>query len=277
MDCWYPDSESRKTVCGKLGENSFLCPQDYMHTKVTVDKDICYPLIPSERFKSVLTNRWTKETSEEIEGEVKPFYLSNYKTQTGKSTETNTPRNPALLQIKANDNICMYGPWMGDILDLNLKIPIPLTSESIELGNIDLRKHNEIHPVNQLWRKSGNEWQLTAIADGTGYFEKVGNGEIQASGLNQQMRFYIAFLIPGGPATMMNNTIREYDINAVGFEFTDIPAQDIQPETITLKNNGALRLKVNDNSIIRNQRTHKVFLDKVRKRPATAITVNLFI
>jgi len=189
----------------------------------------------------------------------------NYNTQTGKSTETNTPRNPALLQIKQDENICMYGPWMGDILDINLKIPVPLTSESIELGNIDLRKHNEIHPVNQLWRRNGDETQLTAIADGTGYFQKTGNGEIAASGLNQRMRFYKAFFVPGGIPRVGQST-REVTIDGIPFDFTDYPVLDVQPETLTVKYKGSLRVTIKDNSLVRGQKTHKVFLDKVRKR-----------
>jgi hypothetical protein len=193
MDCWFPVSEYRKTVCGKLRKDVHICTQDYLHTQVTIDKDACFNLIPSERFASMLTNRWTNETSTEIEGEVKPKHHSNYNTQTGKSTENTTPVNPLLLEIKKDENICLYGAWMGDIMDLNVKVPIPLTDVKIDVGNIDLRKNNEIHPVNQLWRKKGNETQLMAIVDGTGYFQKTGNGEIAASGLNQRMRFYKAF------------------------------------------------------------------------------------
>lgn len=266
MDCWYPVSEYRKTVCGTLKEDNKICTQDYLHTKVTVDKDVCFYLKPHANFNSMLSNRWTGQTHDGIEGEVKPFYPVNYNTQTGKSVETLTPRNPLLLQLKENDQVCLYGAWMGDIMDINLKVPIPFTDESIDIANIDLRSSNEIHPVNQFWRKAGQEWQLTAITDGTGYFEKKGNGEVEASGLNQRMRFYYAFIIPGKPGAL-DPAFREYHVNGVGFEFTDIPAREVAAETLTLKHNGVVRLKVNDNSFIRNQRTHRVFFDKVRKRP----------
>jgi hypothetical protein len=266
MDCWYPDSEFKRTVCGKMKDDAFICPQDYIHTQVTVDKDVCLELIPSDKFKSFLTNRWTGETTDHIEGEVKSVNLSNYNTETKKTTETTAPRNPLLMQIKKDENVCLFGPWMGDILDINLNVPIPLTGKKIELSDIDLRKNNEIHPVNQLWKRNGKEILLTAIVDGTGYFQKIGNGEIAASGLYQRMRFYIAFFSPGKIGTGIFASSLEFDINGIGFDFTNNPVNDIQPETLILKKNGAVLIKINDNSFIRNQRTHKVFFDNVRKR-----------
>ncbi|MFZ9387021.1 MAG: hypothetical protein ACO25B_04005 [Chitinophagaceae bacterium] len=266
MDCWYPVSEYRTTVCGTMKENAFLCPQDYMHTQVTIDKDVCFSLVPSDRFRSVLSNRWLDESTEDIEGEVRPVFLSNYNSSNGKTTESTTPRNPVLMQIREGEEICMYGPWMGDILDLNLKIPIPLTNEKIELGNIDLRKHNEIHPVNQIWRKKGNETQLTAIVDGTGYFEKTGNGEKAASGLGQRMRFYKAFMIQAGQR-VMNRVTHEILIDGIGFDFTDYPASEIREEQLTIRSGGVILLTVKDNSLVRSQKTHKVFFENVKKRP----------
>ncbi len=267
MDCWYPDSEFKRTVCGKMEEDVEICTQDYSHTQVTVDKDICFNLMPSETFKSMLTNRWTGETHDKIEGEVKAINLANFNTQTQKSVETTTPRNPLLLQIKKDENVCFFGPWMGDILDINLKVPIPFSDASIDVTNINLRNSNEIHPINQFWRKVGSETQLIAIADGTGYFQKTGNNEIAASGINQRMRFYIAFLLPPHINAINAATNRVYDVNGVAFEFMDNPVSDIQPETVTLKLYGSNRVTVNDNSIIRNQKTHRVFFDKVRIRP----------
>ncbi|MDZ4796021.1 MAG: hypothetical protein SGI83_17205 [Bacteroidota bacterium] len=133
------------------------------------------------------------------------------------------------------------------------------------MGNIDIWNVNEIHPVNQLWRKKGNEILLIAIAEGTGYFQKTGNNEIDASGLNQGKLFYIAFTLPP-TQTPIANYLPVFDINGVGFEFADNPIQDIQPETVTLKHDGVVRVKVNDNFTIRNQKTHKLFFEKVRKR-----------
>ena len=266
MDFWFPVSEYRKTVCGKMIEEAEICGQDYTHTKLTIDRDVCLNLMPSERFRSMLTNRWTEETHDKIEGEVEAVNFIQPGSQKQNESQTITPRNPLLLQIKKDENVCFYGPWMGDICDINLKVQIPFTDEKIDLGNIDVRKNNEIHPINQLWRKKGNETQLFAIADGTGYFQKKGNGEVEASGLNQRMRFYIAFTLPP-KLTPIANYMPVFDINGVGFDFTDTPISDIQPETFTLKHNGVVRVRINDNSVIRNQKTHRVFFDKVRKRP----------
>lgn len=262
MDCWFPVSEYRKTVCGSMKEDVFICPQNYLHTQVTIDKDICYSLKPSPAFTSMLSNRWTGETHDGIEGEVKLTNLANYNTATGKSTETLVPRNPLMLQIKKDENVCMYGPWVGDVLDLNFKVPVPLTDTKIDIGNIDLRKGNEIHPINQFWRISGKETQLIAVVDGTGYFEKTGNREVAASGLNQDMLFYVAFMIPA-PGT--NTPVLTYDINGIGFEFTNFPAQEVKPETLSLKLNGVEKLRVNDNSFLRTQKTHSVYFEKLRK------------
>ncbi len=264
MDCWYPVSEFKTTVCGSMKDDVFICPQDYIHTQVTVDKDVCLELTPSDRFRSFLSNRYLGETFDHIEGEVKVKNLGNFNTQTGKTKETLDPHNSSLMEIKMNENVCLFGPWMADILDLNAKLPIPFTDSKIELVNIDLRNNNEIHPINQLWRRKGNELLLTAIVDETGYFERRGNNEVAASGLGQRMRFYIAFWLPANqPATQVTH---EFTIDGVGFDFTDYPVSDIQPEFLAFKYNGATRLKVNDNTLIRYQKTHKVFFDKVGKR-----------
>ena len=268
MDCWYPDSEFRQTVCGKMQEDAFICGQDFIHTQVTVDKDVCMNLVPSPAFTPMLTNRWTGETTDHIEGEVKSRNLANFNPATQKSTETTTPRNPLLMQIKKDENVCLYGPWMGDILDINLNVPVPLTNQKVELADISLRKNNEIHPINQLWKKVGKEYQLTAIVDGTGYFQEKGNREIEASGLNQHMRFYIAFTLPGtsNPRVVLNSNTREYDINGVAFDVSDNPVLDVPAETITLKYRGNVAVKVNLNSFVRLQKTCKVFFEKIRKR-----------
>lgn len=262
MDCWFPVTEYKKTVCGTI-EDVFTCPQNYLHTQVTIDKDVCFSLKPSPGFSSMLTNHRTGETHEGIEGEVKVLNLMNYNTETGKSTETLTPGNPLLLQVKKEEQVCFFGPWMGDILDINFKVPIPLTDTKIDIGNINLRNSNEIHPINQFWRKNGKETQLIAVVDETGYFQKTGNGEVAASGLNQDMQFYYAFTLPA-PDT--KSPLLTYDINGIGYEFTNSTAQEVQPETLSLKQNGVEKLQVNDNSFLRIQKTHSVYFEKVRKR-----------
>ncbi len=260
MDCWYPDSELRRVVCGKMKDKTGLCTQDYLHTQVTQDKDANFDIVPNDKFTFMLKNRWIGDKFDKIECEVRPT-----------AGDPLYPRNPQVYSIKKDENACMYGPWMGDILDINAKIPIPLTDTKIEVANIDLRNNNEIHPVNQFWVKRGQELDLTSIVDGTGYFQKTGNNEIQASGLNQAMRYYIAFEVPATntPRTsvMGISPLREFDVNGVGFDFSNNAAADIQPQTLTLKYKGVVRIKVNDNSFVRFQHTHHIFFDKMRVRP----------
>jgi hypothetical protein len=265
MDCWYPDSEFKKTACGKLKEDAFVCAPDFLHTQVTDDRDINLDIFPNDKFKFMLKNRHIGDKFTSIEGEVKPKMLRN--VYNDKTNESRTPRNASFLELKKDANVCLFGPWMGDILDINAKIPLPLTDTKIEVANIDLRNNNEIHPVNQLWYKKGAETQLISVVDATGYFNKTGNNEIAASGLNQLMRYYVAFEIPASivQATQAGKRV-EYDVNGIGFDFTNNPTLDIQPEFLTLKYNGQLRLKINDNSFVRLQKTHKVFFDKIRNR-----------
>jgi hypothetical protein len=240
VDCWYPDSEFRKTLCGKLSEDSFLCPQDQLHTELTTDLDYNFDIQPSIKFKNMLQNRWIGDNEQftHLEAEVRPSLL-------GKTT-----KNPLLL-LKANQEMCVFGPWMGDILDYV----------------VNTRYNNEIHPINQMWYKSKeNELTLTSIVDATGYFDKTGNNEIQASGLNQAMRYHIAFKIPNVVLNADASKKLEYQINGVGIDFANSPQLDIQEEGIFLKHKGIERLKILDNSFVRIAKTHRTFLDKVRTR-----------
>jgi hypothetical protein len=265
FDCWYPDSEFKKTLCGNLKEDAYICPQDFLHTEVTIDKDINLPINPNDKFKPMLKSRWAGDTFDEVEGEVKPVLLKNVSSN-GSVQETTTPKNPLFLTLKKNDALCVFGPWMTDILDINAKVPIPLTDKKIEVANIDIRNHNEIHPVNQMWYKKEREIDLIAVVDGTGYFEKTGNGEIQASGLNQRMRFSVAFEIPTAVLNADPSSKIEMLINGVGVDFTDNPQLDVQEVVISLKHKGIERLKIRDNSFVKLAKTHTISLDKVRKR-----------
>jgi hypothetical protein len=256
IDCWYP-IQNKQTLCGKAVSNSFICGQDYLHTELTIDKDVNIRIIPSIEFHGLLDNPWLdakekEELADTVEAEVRATHLLEYNTETNKSVESLTPHNPLLLQIPKDANVCVYGPWMADKLD-------------IEGIGPDINFNNEIHPVNQLWYKNGEETRLTAIADGTGYFEKTGNNEIEASGLNHAMRFYLAFqtsrqIRQGGI------TFSEYDINGIGFDFTNDQANNAPPRTLSFKYNDNVRIKINDNSTINLQKTHSIFLDKVRMR-----------
>lgn len=269
IDAWYPVNENKITVCGTMAGNASTCSQDYLHTKLTVDKDVNLEIHPDNNFTWALNNRWLKPDEQKniIDGEVKLKNLINSNTGTNETNETVIPHNPLLMQIQNENNVCMYGPWMADILDINGKVPIPFTDDKIDLGKIDINTNNEIHPVNQVWYKKGDEIQLIAIADGNGYFDKTGNNEIEASGLNHRMSFYIAFQIPNSRNTATTGiSSYEYDINGIGFDFTNNPAENIQPKTLSLKYNGVERIKINDNSSIKLQKTHEILFDKIRSR-----------
>lgn len=245
-DVWLPSSPLRKTVCGKMHEDAYICPQDYLHTKVTVDKDVNLYITPSPAFSAFSNNQNLASPVTNIEGEVK-IYSPN---------DGLIPSNPLLMQIKKDDNVCMYGPWMGDILDFSETIP----------GHY--RDNNEIHPLNQIWYKKNNETTLIATVDETGYFDKKNNKEIEASGLNQKMRFYVAFEIPSSilNAATTENDCLEYQINGVAFKFSDTEVMDIDEKVISLKYKGKEKLKIRDNSFVRLQKTHKIFFDMIKQR-----------
>jgi len=60
-----------------------------------------------------------------------------------------------------------------------------------------------------------DEINMLAFGDGSGYFDKVGGNEIEASGLNRPMRFYVAFQVPKPrlEAGLAMLGAPEYDIN----------------------------------------------------------------
>lgn len=258
MDCWVPVTQLKRTLCGQLKEDAKICTQDYLHTQVTIDKDLNFHVKPGPTFTYMLSNPLLTDEFDNIEGEVKLKNISPSSLQ---------PANPLLLELKKNEKVCLFGPWMGDILEISATVPVPTTDVIVE-GNINLRQNNEIHPVNQIWYKNGEETVLIATVDETGYFEKKGNGEIEASGLNQRMRFYVAFQIPASVlnAPASENSLSEYHVNGIAFQFTNNEVLDIDPITLNIKYKGNVRLKINDNSFVRLQKTHKVFLDKVRRR-----------
>jgi hypothetical protein len=263
VDTWYPDSEIKTTVCGTMKEDAHVCGQDYVHTKVIVDKDMNFDLVPNEKFKPMLKNRWAVVDQDYIEGEVKATNVQDFNTHTSWITETLIPKNPILRDtVKEKDAVCMYGPWMADILDLNAKVPIPLSSQKLEVANIDIRNNNEIHPINQMWIKRGDETQLISVVDKTGYFDKASATEVQASGYNQHMRYYLAFQISPN-----DTTVQEYQVNGIGYDFSAHPSTDVQTNVITLRYKGRVCLKIDDNSALKLQKTHKIFFDKTRTRP----------
>jgi hypothetical protein len=265
VDSWYPDSDTKTTVCGIMEADGHYCGQDYMHTKVIVDKDVCLELVPNEKFKPMLRNRWAGDAFTAIEGEVKATNLQNYNNHTKKTTETITPKNPFLKEhaIKKGDRVGLFGPWMADILDINAKVGVPFTNNKFELANIDIRNNNEIHPINQMWVIRGEEIQLTSVVDKTGYFNKHNDAEVEASGFNQRMRYYLAFEIP---SNLTSTNYLEYHVNGMGYDFTPNLISNVKANVITFKYKGQVCLKINDNSFLRLHKTHTVFLEKTRKR-----------
>ena len=76
------------------------------------------------------------------------------------------------------------------------------------------------------------------------------------------MRYYLSFEIPANPTT-----VQEYHVNGIGFDFSSHPDKNVKTDVITVKNKGQLCLKVDDNSVLKLQKTHTVFIDKMRVRP----------
>jgi hypothetical protein len=255
IDCWFPVQERKVTVCGQVKEHN-MCKQDYLHTKVTVDKDYNIDIKPSTNFTPFLKNpRLPHEQFDALEGEVRV-------RTTGVGDQQLIPADATLLQIPTGNGTyaCMHGPWMADILEFHAKVPIPATAESISIKQFDFNTNNEIHPVNQLWYRTGVRTDLWAFGDGSGYFDKIGNNEFEASGLNHPMRFYVAFHLPAqGP-------VATYDVDGINYNTTTSPLPN-QPQTISLTLQNKPRLIVKDSSNTRDTTlSHKVFFDKVRRR-----------
>jgi hypothetical protein len=201
----------------------------------------------------------------DIEVEFTPAMLGNPKDVPDKNFLT--PLNPVFKfqPISISGDVCAYGPWMWERIFIS---DLP-GGFALELFKDDYF-NNEIHPANQIWFKQNNTLNLIALVDQTGYFENPSNPsnktEVHASGLNQRMRFHVAFKIP---ATVLNgdsSSVVEYHVNAKGFKFNNIPDADVAEIVLPFKHKDTVRLKIRDNSFLRSGKTHRVFLDKVRNR-----------
>ena len=207
-----------------------------------------------------------------IEVEFSPAMLGNPKDSPDK--EFLRPINSmfSFAPINLGKNVCAYGPWMWERIILD---DLPIVVRNIANAFADDYFNNEIHPANQIWFREENTLNLIALVDQTGYFENPSNPsnntEVNASGLNQRMRFHVAFKIP---ATVLNgdtNSVLEHQVNAVGFKFTNIPATNVAESVFRRKYKDTLRLEIRDNSFVRIEKTHRVFLDKVKNRPDGSI------
>jgi hypothetical protein len=67
------------------------------------------------------------------------------------------------------------------------------------------------------------------------------------------------------------NRALEYQVNAKGFKFSNIPEADVAEIVLQVKHKDSLRLRIRDNSFLKSGRTHRVFLDQVKNRPDGSI------
>jgi len=266
---WYPVSGYKKTVCGKMKDTVNVCKQDFLHTKVTNDKDICFTLSPYSSFTAILTNPNSpnaNKTYDHIEGEVRAQNPQDLIPTLPATPSNLQPVNPLFITMEKNDDVCFFGPWMED---------------NLEFDGSSVQDNNEIHPINQFWRKSAStgDFELIAIADRSGYFDINKNGQIEASGLNQKMRFYVAVQILYSSLNATGSNYIEYDVTGQNY---DAQAVTLPTKTTTtsIAYKGKIRLEIIDNPISGQFviNTHSpVILEKVRTRPDGSIQGYLVI
>jgi len=250
VDCWYPVSKFRTTACGKVKADSEMCTQDKMHTKVTIDKDFTVQVVPSKHFSSILENRWFKDKKfEDVEGEVAAALVTGLPLR---------PVNRQLLSIKKDDNLCIHGAHMADNLDVQIA--------GIKVLDA-VHPNNEIHPINQIWRRQDEKIVLTSIVDNSPYFHKKDKNQAEASGLNQKMSFYKAFHLS---SDLLRKNIRlRYQIKGEGFKFDSFPSALTSEDDFLLKYNNDVLVEVRE---INNRfKTQSVKFDQVKRRPDGSI------
>ena len=158
----------------------------------------------------------------------------------------------------ASEKVCAYGPWMWERI---------LYSDWAIVGSFrDSHFNNEIHPANQIWFRKPTYLELISLVDETGYFEKKSATENEASGINQSMRFHVAFDIP---SAMLGKNLVEYSTSGIIFDNAhnaQQPRGALANEQVIFnyKDVPQLKLTVTYNSDFK---THRVFIDKMRARP----------
>jgi len=185
-----------------------------------------------------------------IEVEFTPAMIGNLKDVPNKNFLK--PLNPmfSLQPSSINGGVCAYGPWMWERMIMK-DLPIGFILDRVK----DDYFNNEIHPANQIWFRKNNTLNLIALVDQTGYFENPSNSnnntEVHASGLNQRMRFHVAFKIPKNVLNGDPSKVLVYQVNTKGFKFTTIPEADVAEIVLPFKHKGTLRLKIRDNSFLK--------------------------
>ncbi|MDX6611956.1 MAG: hypothetical protein QOD75_1142 [Blastocatellia bacterium] len=205
-------------------------------------------------------------SEDNIEVEFTPAMIGNPKDAIDK--EFMKPINPMFSfdPVNITGDACAYGPWMWERLFI-ADLPLGPVLETFKEDYFN----NEIHPANQIWFRKNGTLNLMAVVDQTSQFENPSNPEnnteVHASGLGQRMRFHVAVEIP---AAVLNGDITralEYQVNGKGFKFTNAPEADVSEIAQSLKHKDIVRLIVRDNSFLKSGKTHRVFLDQLRRRP----------
>jgi hypothetical protein len=256
LDSWYPVSPDKVTVCGTLADYSET--SDLKHTWVTRDRDFNFIIKPSSPFSFALSNRWTEKKFTEIEGEVcvkdlDRAVLDLNRRYQDKFSTTNTIFDDGIgpIKQKVNQNVCVHGPQMLDKL-----------GSTPFLKN---RENNEIHPINQFWFiDNTNSLSLTAVVDGSGYFDKAGSEQMPASGKDLPMSFYVAFNFNDA------NTLKRIVVSGSAYDTPTLGlvGTDMQPVSLTW--NGKKVLEV-EKQFLDNKKSYVVSIEGVRKLPSGKI------
>ncbi|HEY0766176.1 MAG TPA: RICIN domain-containing protein [Pyrinomonadaceae bacterium] len=219
-----------------------------------------------------------KFNTDNIEVEFTPAMLGN-PIDSPSTHFLRPPLNPmfSFRPINLGKNVCAYGPWMWERLFID---DLPAHA-ALEAAGFEDFFNNEIHPANQIWFRENGTLNLIAVVDQTGYFENPrnpgNNTEVNASGLGQRMRFHVAFKIPARVLNGEINKVVEYQVNGIGFHFTNNSAVEVSEIVQSLKHRDIVRLQIRDNSFLKSERTHRVFLEELKSRPDGSIQGYLVI
>ena len=263
VDSWYPVGPQKITVCGTLNDygqeqTDGLTPGDIAHTYLTKDRDYLLNINPFAPFRGFLYNRWHKIWKDSdkpfdfVHGEFNVQDLTLDPSPNKKFKDITSSTNPifhpkeGLIELNWNKPIGIHGPWMYDCM----------------CSTIFKKAHdkNEIHPINQMWFMNQSELILTAMVDGTGYFDISDANQTPASGKNLPMRFYLAFNLND------LNTYKKVVISGKAYNTPMPKQQGGDTESVSLYNNGKKLIEVQkifqDDDV---KKSFTVFFEGVRK------------